>query len=180
MRTPDLLRGLVAQLADTTLRYLAEHAFRTAEDYGASVGVRDGAPLPDVPAVPKVYGVPGASSRLKRGQSVMVGFRGGVAGSPVVVGYPEGCKAEEVGLDAESVIRAGTEGAVEAVARAAPTQELLGRLIADVNALRALIVALDPSQVGTPVVRIPNPPPGLPLATPITSEDVATTKFKAQ
>lgn len=180
MRTPDLLRGLLAQLADTTLRYLAEHAFHTAEDYGASVGVRDGAPLADIPAVPKVYGMPGASSRLKRGQSVMVGFRGGEAGDPVVVGYPEGCKAEEVGLDATSEIRAGAPGAVAPVALAPPTQELLDRLIADVNALRLLVVALDPSQAGTPVVRIPNPPPGAPLALPITSKTVGTTKFKAQ
>src|SRR5690242_6207823 len=98
MRTSDLLRGLVAQLADTTLRYLAAHAFKTAEDYGASVGIRDGAPLADIPAVPKVYGLPGASSQLRRGQPVLIVFRGGEPGAPVVVGYPEGCKALEIGL----------------------------------------------------------------------------------
>src|SRR5262249_13574567 len=112
MRTADLLRGLVAQLADTTLRYLAAHAFKTAEDYGAGVGIRDGAPLADVPAVPKAYGLPGASSRIKRGQPVLIVFRGGDPGAPVVAGYPEGCKADEMGLDADTVIRLGGAGAV--------------------------------------------------------------------
>jgi hypothetical protein len=159
MRTADLLRGLLEQLADTTLRYLAEHAFRTAEDYGASVGVRDGAPLPDVPAVPKVYGIPGASSRLKRGQPVMVGFRGGDPGAPVVVGYPEGCKAETVGIDALEEVRLGGAGAMP-LARAEATD----------TALEALRTALNALAIS---VNKPTPLPG-PLGS------VATTKVKGE
>lgn len=153
MRTPDLLRGLLAQLADTTLRYLAEHAFRSAEDYGASVGVRDGAPLPDVPAVPKVYGIPGASSRLKRGQPILVGFRGGAAGAPVVVGYPEGCKAEEVGLDAESVIRLGGASA-EPLAKAGATEDRLETLRLAIVAVASAAKVPVPPSVSAPLASV--------------------------
>jgi hypothetical protein len=161
MRTADLLRGLLAQLAETTLRYLAEHAFRTAEDYGASVGIRDGAKLPDVPAVPKVYGIPGASSRLKRGQPILVGFRAGEAGAPIVVGYPEGCKAVEVGLDAESVIRLGGAAAFP-LAQGEATD-------ARIETLRKAIVAV------ATAAKAPVPPS---VAAPLAS--VATTKVRGE
>ena len=105
MRTADLIRAVEDRLARTVLRYLAAHGYRTAADYGASVGVRDGGELPDVDAVPKVHGLPGVTSKIPRGQPVLVIFQGGNGGAPVVALYPEGCVAKELGIDAENLIR---------------------------------------------------------------------------
>ena len=76
--------------------------------------------LPDLIAVPKAHGMPGAWSVLAAGTVALIGFKGGRPSQPFVASYlPWQPTPIETGLDATTTINMGTPGGAVSLAKKA-------------------------------------------------------------
>jgi len=106
---PEFFDALLER-ARAVAELLGAHVYQVVGQVGDQLTVRPlslAQGLPDELVIDKAHGLAGAREICVQGELVLVTWRGGDNGAPIVVGYLPGVLPSEIELDAQTQIRIG-------------------------------------------------------------------------